>query len=76
MPCCSMKFYVVFDKESGCVCGCEFTLRDAKKVGRELGNDFSVTMTDQPVNAESLRSALAGDLGGAARQLKFYDFKP
>ena len=65
----NMKFYVIEDQSLWPV-DCFVSLKDAKKsLIDEWGNDYSITMIECAVNADTV-ARLLGNMGGYATQIK------
>jgi hypothetical protein len=64
-----MKFYVIEDQSLSPV-DCFVSLKDAKKsLINEWGNDYSITMIECAVNADTV-ARLLGNMGGYAIRIK------
>jgi len=62
-----MKFYII-ESEFGETIGCELTRKAAKEFAESRGfskDEYEITVTDCPVNADTVRRLL-GNLGGYA----------
>ena len=64
----NMKFYVIEDQSLSPV-DCFVSLKEAKKALNQWGNNYSITMIECAVNADTV-ARLLGNMGGYAVQIK------